>query len=50
MTILTTWLLGVDGEPVEPDFDRLVAQLINIENTRRCIEQQQVFLLEGTEN
>ena len=30
-TILTTRQLGADGEPVEPDFDRLVAQLIDIE-------------------
>ena len=30
-TILTTRQLRADGEPVEPDFDRLVAQLIDIE-------------------
>ncbi|KAA6421220.1 MAG: hypothetical protein FRX49_08919 [Trebouxia sp. A1-2] len=30
-TILTARQLGADGKPMEPDFDRLVAQLIDIE-------------------
>ena len=30
-TILTARQLGADSEPVKPDFDRLIAQLINIE-------------------
>lgn len=42
-TILTAWQLRADSEPMKPDFNRLIAQLINIEKCRDTSSNKSSF-------